>query len=141
MLDKKDRKVTILVIDDDQVDVMAVRRALREGGIGDDLVVASDGMEGLEKLRDGVSVPKPYLVLLDINMPRMNGLEFLEEARKDPVTRDAVVFVLTTSKAHEDKERAYEHNIAGDIVLYGYAAEYLNTASLLEHYSRIVDLP
>ncbi len=141
MLDKKDRKVTILVVDDDQVDVMAVRRALREGGIGDDLVVASDGIEGLQKLRDGVSVPKPYLVLLDINMPRMNGLEFLEEARKDPATRDAVVFVLTTSKTDEDKERAYEHNIAGYIVKAGSAAEYINTASLIEHYSRIVDLP
>ncbi|MDE1152446.1 MAG: response regulator [Micavibrio sp.] len=135
------KEVTILVIDDDKVDVMAVRRALRASGLEGRMVVAHDGLEALQLLRDGSTVQHPYLVLLDLNMPRMNGIEFLKEARHDPVLKTAVIFVLTTSRAEEDKRRAYEHNIAGYIVKEGSVDGYINAANLLERYSSVVALP
>lgn len=136
-----DGSVTILVVDDDRVDVMAVRRAFRRSGLDNAMVFAADGIEALEKLRDKKSVPRPFLVLLDLNMPRMNGIEFLDAARKDPDLCDSVVFVLTTSKDVMDKRRAYSRNIAGYIVKEDTRDGYLNTAELLESYARVVELP
>lgn len=135
------KDVTILVVDDDKVDVMAVRRAFRQSGIGNAMVFAFDGIEALEKLRDGKSVPRPFLVLLDLNMPRMNGIEFLNETRNDPDLRDSVVFVLTTSRDGTDKRRAYARNVAGYIVKEDTRDGYINTAGLLESYARVVELP
>jgi len=137
----KDREVTILVVDDDTIDVMAVRRAFKQSGMAGRIVTASDGIEALERLRDGVSVKPPYLVLLDLNMPRMNGIEFLSAARQDPKINKAVIFVLTTSKAEDDKNKAYGHNVAGYIVKEGSPEGYINTADLLHSYSRVVELP
>jgi len=137
----KNKDVTILVIDDDRVDVMAVKRALRHSGLEGRMLVAHDGMEALTMLRDGSTVQHPYLVLLDLNMPRMNGIEFLKEARHDPALKSAVIFVLTTSRAEEDMKKAYEHNIAGYIVKEGSADGYINAANLLERYSSVVALP
>lgn len=133
--------VTILVVDDDRVDVMAVRRAFRLSGLDNAMVFAADGIEALEKLRDGKSVPRPFLVLLDLNMPRMNGIEFLDAARKDPNLCDSVVFVLTTSKDMMDKRKAYSRNVAGYIVKEDTREGYINTAGLLESYARVVELP
>lgn len=137
----KNKDMTILLVDDDTIDVMAVRRAFRQAGMEGQIVTASDGVEALERLRDGVSVKPPYLVLLDLNMPRMNGIEFLSVARQDPKINKAVIFVLTTSKAEDDKNKAYGHNIAGYIVKEGSPEGYINTADLLHSYSRIVELP
>ena len=75
---------------------MGVQRAFRRAKVENTIVVANDGLIALEKLRGDVR--KPYLVLLDLNMPRMNGIEFLAEARKDDLLRDSLIFVLTTSK-------------------------------------------
>src|SRR4051812_8809100 len=109
-------RVTILLVDDDEVDIMGVKRAFRSSNLENNIVIAANGLEALEKLRDGQSVPHPYLILLDLNMPRMNGIEFLEETRGDPGLSSAVIFVLTTSGAAEDKRQAYARNIAGYIV-------------------------
>ena len=81
------------------------KRAFRHSQLCNTVVVACDGVEALEKMRSMRAVRKPYLVLLDINMPRMNGIEFLGEIRKDEDLRDAVVFVFTTSNAPEDRAR------------------------------------
>lgn len=136
-----DNNVTILVVDDDKVDIMAVRRAFRLSGLDNAMVFAADGLEALEKLRDGKSVPRPFLVLLDLNMPRMNGIEFLDAARNDPELSDCVVFVLTTSKDMLDKRKAYSRNVAGYIVKEDTRDGYINTAGLLESYARVVELP
>ena len=111
--------VSLLLVEDDAIDVMTVERMLRKQNIANPLFVARDGVEALEMLRgenDRAQVPSPYLILLDLNMPRMNGLEFLAELRKDPAHKNAVVFVLTTSDAPEDRHVAYEHRVAGYIV-------------------------
>ncbi len=135
------KEVTILLVDDDDVDVLAVQRALKKLKILNDIVRARDGIEALALLRHPTAVRRPYLVLLDINMPRMNGLEMLSELRKDPQLSSAVVFVLTTSKADEDKVSAYQQHIAGYIVKDQVGDGFLRVMEMLDHYWRVVELP
>jgi CheY-like chemotaxis protein len=94
--------VTILLVDDDKVDAMAVKRSFRELKIGNPVIEAHNGIEALQHLRgeNGYEkVSEPLLILLDLNMPRMGGIEFLEELRRDPVLHSTLVFVMTTSAA------------------------------------------
>jgi CheY-like chemotaxis protein len=145
MAKEDDQKVVhVLLIDDDDVDVMAVKRAFRKAKIANPLHVARDGIEGLTLLRgdaDTPPIPRPYIVILDLNMPRMDGLEFLTELRKDPVHHGAVVFVLTTSKADEDRAASYDKNVAGYIVKSDVGEGFLNVTQLLDSYWRVVLLP
>lgn len=135
------REVTILLVDDDDVDAMGVIRALKKLRISNPVVRARDGVEALELLRHPTAIERPYIVLLDINMPRMNGLEMLAQLRRDPVLVRAVVFVLTTSAEEEDKLGAYEKNVAGYIVKNHIDDGFLRAMALLDHYWRIVELP
>lgn len=136
--------VNLLLVEDDEVDVQGFRRAFAKHRIGNPITVARDGIEALQILRGEngkTKLPKPYLILLDLNMPRMNGLEFLEAIRADDELRCAIVFMVTTSKADEDKAHAYGHNVAGYIIKQDPANTFLNAVSLLEHYWRIVEFP
>lgn len=101
---------------------------------------ARDGREALELLRAGV-IPAPYIIFLDLNMPRMNGLEFLDALRADKVLTHAVVFVLTTSKSDEDLVSAYRKHVAGYIFKQHMDRDFLEVISLIEHYWRLVELP
>ncbi len=134
------KEITVLLVDDDEVDVMGVERAFKRAKIKNPIVTAKDGLDALEKMR-AQKVKRPYLILLDLNMPRMNGLEFLDAIRKDSDFKDSVVFVLTTSKAEQDKWEAYQRNIAGYIVKENVGEEFLDAVSLLNMYWRIVELP
>lgn len=134
-------EVTILLVDDDDVDAMGVERALKRLKIANPVVRARDGVEGLELLRHESAVKRPYIVLLDINMPRMNGLEMLAELRADSQLSRAVVFVLTTSKSDEDKVAAYQQHIAGYIVKNQVGDGFLRVMEMLDHYWRVVELP
>src|SRR3984885_10364591 len=98
-----DRRTNILLVDDDEIDVMNVRRAFEKGKIENPLFHAGDGIEALEVLRGGTMPPERRLVLLDLNMPRMNGIEFLRELRADPALQSTAVVVLTTSRAERDQ--------------------------------------
>lgn len=141
MQPKNSSDVTVLVVDDDEIDVMGVQRAFEKSKLRNPIIVASDGGDALRKLRDGKSVPRPYLVLLDINMPRMSGIEFLENARQDPDLHNSVIFVLTTSNDENDKRKVYRHNVAGYIVK-GYQEDgFVDAVSLLDQYSRINQFP
>ena len=108
--------LNILLVEDDEVDVMNVRRAFEKNHILNPLFIASDGVEGLQMLRNGTVPKERRLVLLDLNMPRMNGIEFLRELRKDTQLRATPVVVLTTSNADRDKVDAYDLNVAGYLV-------------------------
>lgn len=136
--------VNLLLIDDDEVDVQGLKRAFAKNKIANPITVAHDGIEALEILRGEngrTKLAKPHLILLDLNMPRMNGIEFLEAIRADDELKSAVVFMVTTSKAEEDKARAYGHNVAGYIVKQDPATTFMQAVLLMEHYWKVVEFP
>lgn len=138
------QEVAIVVVEDDDIDAMAIERALKKQRIANDMYRVCDGLEALALLRGEAgdfAVDKPYIVLLDINMPRMNGIEFLQEVRADKALRNAIIFVLTTSKADQDRLAAYDNNVAGYIVKSDVGAGFSDVITMLESYWKIVTLP
>jgi CheY-like chemotaxis protein len=138
------RPVHILLVEDDDVDAEAILRAFRKQKIGNPVTVVSDGIEALDVLR-GVGgrakLPYPYLILLDISMPRMTGLEFLQTIRQDPHLERSIVFVLTTSERDEDKLAAYQEQIAGYLVKSQAGVDFTKLVTMLNSYWRIVEFP
>jgi CheY-like chemotaxis protein len=113
--------LNILLVEDDEVDIMTVQRAFKKGNIANPLYLAGNGLEALALLRGTPGVPslippERRLILLDLNMPKMNGLEFLRELRSDPTIRHIPVVVLTTSNEERDRVEAYHLNVAGYIL-------------------------
>lgn len=138
------KDVAVFVVDDDEVDRMAIERAFRRQRTGNPQYWAQDGRQALDMLRGEAGqepIPKPYVILLDTKMPRMTGLEFLSALRNDPEHRHAIVFVLTTSKDEQGKLPAYDQHVAGYIVKSNVSREFLEVVSLLDHYRRIVEMP
>lgn len=136
--------LNILVVEDDDGDAKALRRAFQKARIGNRIERAIDGIEALEMLKghNGKSkVPSPRILLVDLNMPRMNGIEFVQALRKDEELRQSVVFILTTSKREEDRVAAYDLNVAGYITKVRAAEDFVNLVTLLDYYKRIVILP
>jgi CheY-like chemotaxis protein len=133
--------LNILLVEDDDVDVLTVRRAFQKAHILNPLYVANDGVEALEKLRSGEIPSERRLVLLDLNMPRMNGLEFLRELRKDPDLCHTPVVVLTTSAMDRDKFEAYGMNIAGYLVKPVTFDRFCDLMVTLNKYWALVELP
>ncbi len=101
------KPISILLVEDDPGDVVLVREAFEHNKVRNELRVASDGVYALEALRDE-SMPLPDLILLDLNLPRMDGRELLSEIRADPRLTRIPVVVLTTSDAESDIVRSYE---------------------------------
>ena len=97
-------------------------------------------LKRLKKLRQG-SVPKPYIILLDLQMPRMTGLEFLSELRADEAIADSIVFVLTTSKSDKDMVASYKKHVAGYFLKEGAGVQFLDVVKTLESYWRVVHFP
>jgi CheY-like chemotaxis protein len=140
---KPTRPVTVLLVEDDDIDVEGVHRAFQKNRIANPIVVARNGVEALDRLlgRNQEPLPKPYIILLDLNMPVMGGLEFLQEIRDRPELRDSVVFVLTTSNADEDRVSAYRQHVAGYCLKSNVGPDFLHLTSLLKSYWRVVELP
>jgi CheY-like chemotaxis protein len=139
-----DRELHILLVEDDDGDAKAMERAFKRAKIANPLRRAIDGVHALEILRGEngeEKLAKPFLLLVDLNMPRMNGIQFLEELRNDPILKRTIVFVLTTSKREEDKLAAYDFNIAGYILKQTADDDILNLIDLIGCYWRIVELP
>jgi len=134
-------RLNILLVEDDEVDVMNVRRAFEKAHITNPVFVAGDGIEALEKLRGGAIPNHRRLVLLDLNMPRMNGIEFLRELRRDPQLCQTVVVVLTTSADDRDKLDAYGLNIAGYLVKPVTFDQFCDLVVTLNKYWTLVELP
>ena len=106
---------SILLIEDDRIDAMTVTRALRDLGSTNPLHHVTDGEKALSFLVDPAS-PRPMLILLDLNMPRMNGAEFLAVIKADDLFRAIPIVVLTTSQEDRDRVRAFDLSAAGYIV-------------------------
>src|SRR5687768_14957058 len=103
--------IDVLLVEDDPGDVLLIREAFEDNKVHNRLHVASDGVEAIEFLRkqgENVGAPTPDLVLLDLNLPRMDGREVLAEIKADEDLRSIPVVVLTTSKAEEDVLRSYK---------------------------------
>lgn len=105
----------ILLVEDDQVDVMTIKQVLREAKITSRLDVVSNGEEALTFLRNPEN-EKPGIILLDLNMPKMNGIEFLQIAKKDDRLKDIPVVVLTISKEDQDMVDSFNLGVAGYMI-------------------------
>jgi CheY-like chemotaxis protein len=135
------KPLNILLVEDDEVDVMNVRRAFQANRIANPLFVAGNGVEGLEKLRGGEVPGERRLVLLDLNMPRMNGIEFLAELRRDPELAATPVVVLTTSNNDRDRVQAYDLNVAGYLLKPVTFSEFAELMAALNKYWTLVEMP
>lgn len=135
---------TILLVDDDDVSVEAVLRSMKKSKVPLPIVVAEDGQVALDILRGMHPVKKitsPIITLLDINMPRMNGFEFLDVIREDQKLKPTIVFMLTTSGSDADRAKAYNKNIAGYMVKSAVGEQFKNLFSLLANYNNAIALP
>jgi CheY-like chemotaxis protein len=140
-----DNKVSILLVEDDAVDVMNVQRAFKKNNFSNPVHVAGNGLQALAMLRgtDGEEKlsPTPKIILLDINMPKMNGIEFLKELRDDPDIRATSVFVLTTSDDEKDRIAAYNMNVAGYILKPVELDKFIAAVRILNMFWSLVELP
>jgi CheY-like chemotaxis protein len=134
------KPISILLVEDDDVDAMAVRRAFKKLKLANEIIRAKDGIEALELLKSG-EIPKPFIILLDLNLPRMGGIEMLQVLRKDPFYGDSIVFVLTTSDLDEDRTKAYSEHIAGYIVKTNLAIDFSDLIEMFDHYWRLIEFP
>ena len=134
----------VLLVEDDQIDAQAVLRAFKKNKIANPVTVVRDGNEALQALRrqgEYASVPRADLVLLDLNMPGMNGIDFLSELRSDPELKRIIVIVLTTSDLDKEKVEAYDLNVAGYILKSKVGENFVDLLMMLDCYWRIVEFP
>jgi CheY-like chemotaxis protein len=134
------KTVSILLVEDDDIDAIGIQRSLKSFNLLNPIHRTRDGLEALEVLKND-AIARPFIVLLDLNMPRMNGMEFLSAIRSDSILSDIVVFVLTTSQLDEEISAAYKKNIAGYIVKSSSNQDYKQLIRFLENYWNIVELP
>jgi CheY-like chemotaxis protein len=139
-----ERPLNILLVEDDELDVMNVQRAFKKNNIRNPLYVAGNGIDALEMLRGTGPTPMPNerrIILLDLNMPKMGGIEFLRELRADPELRLITVIVLTTSDEERDKVEAYKLNVAGYIVKPVTLSAFVEIMATLNKYWTVSELP
>ena len=130
----------ILLVEDDQVDRMTVQRALKDIRVTNRLDVVSDGEEALAFLRNPQN-EKPGIILLDLNMPRMNGIEFLRVAKQEDALRRIPVVVLTTSKEEEDKLRSFDLGVAGYMLKPVDYRQFVEVVRTIDLYWTLSELP
>jgi CheY-like chemotaxis protein len=141
-----DRAMNILLVEDDEVDVMNIKRAFKKNNITNPLYIASNGLEALEMLQneDGESPaipPHRRLILLDLNMPKMGGIEFLKRLRADPKLKSIPVVVLTTSNQDQDRVEAYQLNVAGYLLKPLTFSGFLEAMATLNKYWTLCEMP
>jgi len=138
------KELTFLIVEDNDLDFEKAQRAFARLKTTNPIIRARDGCEALEVLKGSPEIEKlqkPYLVLLDVNMPRMNGFEFLEEVRKESDLSDAPVVVLTTSDREQDIATAYKHHVAGYVVKPVTRDEMVQVLSTLDSYWNLCERP
>lgn len=137
-----DKLKTILLVEDDEVDIMNIQRAFKKNQLDNPFHIARDGVEALEMLR-GTHREKviPQIILLDINMPKMGGLEFLKNLRADDKLKAISVFVLTTSAQESDKIEAHNLNVAGYILKQLSYESFVEIIAVLNKFWSICELP
>jgi CheY-like chemotaxis protein len=134
----------IILIEDDEVDAEAIERAFQSFGVAVRTTRFVDGRMAIDALRSAWGSQlhtEPHVILLDLNMPRMNGLAFLDELRKEPVLRRSIVFALTGSELEENKAAAYDRRVAGYLVKPHLGRDYSALRELLDVYYQAVEFP
>jgi len=138
------KPLNILLVEDDDGDAKAMERAFIKARIANPIVRVVDGVDALDLLKGTngkTKIPSPNILIVDLNMPRMNGIQLVQAIRADEEIRQAIVFVLTTSKREEDKMAVYNLNVAGYIVKATAGQDFLRLVDLMNCYWRIVELP
>ncbi len=133
-------EVTLLLVEDDDIDAISIQRAFIKHRINNKIVRACDGLEALEKLQNQ-EVVRPLIVLLDLQMPRMSGLEFLRVIRSEENLKDIVVFVLTTSQDEQDIFESYKLNVAGYLIKDEAGQQFTEIIEMIDGYWKVVHLP
>lgn len=139
--------VAILLVDDDQVDIMTVQRAFKRNNILDPLFVVGNGREALEFLKhqgqyaDPEKFPRPGIILLDLNMPVMNGIELLKVIKIDESLKKIPVIVLTTSKEENDRVESFNLSVAGYIIKPVEFEKFVEAIRVLNLYWTLSELP
>lgn len=134
---------SILLVEDDQLDIMNVQRELRKHNVAVPLHIARNGREALNLLRGEngqTRIDKPSVVILDINMPRMNGLELLQELRSDPEFVGLNVFITTTSDLETDRLKAQNLAVSGYIIKPLSFDKFGEGATTIDGFSLFLDL-
>ncbi len=135
----------ILLVEDDKVDVMNVQRSFRQANITNPLYIANNGVDALDILKGShadVNMPEVRrLVLLDLNMPKMGGIELLQNIRKDPDLRSTPVIVLTTSNQEKDRIEAYNLNVAGYLLKPVTFGSFFELITTLNRYWTLCEIP
>jgi CheY-like chemotaxis protein len=131
---------TILLVEDDRVDAMTVKRSLKAIHVNNPLVVMGNGEEGLAWLRDAGN-DLPCIILLDLNMPRMNGIEFLHAIKQVDRLRTIPVVILTTSKDELDRARSFDLGVAGYMVKPVDYVQFVEVIRTINLYWTLSELP
>lgn len=133
-------KRPILLVEDDKVDAMTVKRALKEIHVNNKVETAGNGEEALEYLKDS-NKEDPCIILLDLNMPRMNGIEFLKAAKQDELLKMIPVVVLTTSKEDQDKVESFKLSVAGYMIKPVDYQQFVDVIRTINIYWTLSELP
>ena len=134
----------LLIVEDNETDVLCLKKAFEKSGIGKPIITASNGEEALAYLKGDLpdqDLRVPNLILLDLNMPIMNGFEFLEVVKSDDRLKSIPVVVLTSSTSSMDMNDSYNNSVAGYIEKPMDPADYLNIVSVLDQYWSLSYLP
>lgn len=133
--------IHIMLVEDDDVDIEIVKRAFEKNKIQNPLHIARNGEEALRMLRGSESerIPFPKIVLLDLNMPKMSGLEFLKIVREDEALKKLNIFIMTTSSEESDKIKAYHFNVAGYILKPLQFDKFVSAVSVLNSYWKLCE--
>lgn len=136
----KHKMVNILLVEDDEVDLLNIKRAFAKNKMKNPVYSASNGELALELLRNG-AIPSPRVILLDLNMPRMSGMEFLAEIRRDKMLDSLQVIVISTSNEEKDKADAFKHHVAGYILKSIDNEKFTRSIAALHHFWQVCSYP
>ena len=134
------RDFAVLLVEDDELQQGYFKRAFEASGLKGPLIVGGDGADALELLRSG-KVPPRRVVLLDVHMPRLDGIEFLREVRADPLLKSLVVVMLTTSNDLHDQREALSLNVAGYLLKSTVFANLVEQLRVIESYWSMMEIP
>ena len=133
-------KKSILLVEDDRVDAMTVKRALNDLNVTNRLEISCNGEEALEYLKNNKN-EGPCIILLDLNMPRMNGLELLATLKSHEILKMIPVVILTTSKDEQDRIKSYKNSVAGYMIKPVDYMQFVQTMKTIQMYWTLSELP